>query len=60
MLTTPRAVLLGLVLIAAAVFFQPAMQHFVVPPAHAEWGQAELSTLNRIALALEKMRACRQ
>ena len=65
-LTTPKAIIIGLSLIALVVLFQPTTTQLLVTPAHAQ--SSELSRTDHkmfadgfyhIAKAIEGIRACR-
>jgi hypothetical protein len=63
MLTTPRAILFGLGLIAVAIVIQPMARNAFISPAHAEMSILDLvgieNELKRIAGAISGIEACR-
>jgi hypothetical protein len=64
MLTTPRAILIGLGLIAIAIVFQPTTRNAFITTAHAEIDGRDLRAfvsgpLESIARAINGIQACR-
>ena len=60
MLTTPRAILLGLGLIAVAIVAQPLTRNAFITPAHAELNFKDIKYLaDTITVALSGISACR-
>jgi hypothetical protein len=63
MLTTPRAILFGLGLIAVAIVIQPMARNAFISPAHAEMSILDLvgieNELKSIAGAISGIEACR-
>jgi hypothetical protein len=62
-LTTPKAVLIGLAMIALAILFQPAVSRLIISPAYAEGLDSSdfrmfSSGLSNIASAIHSIRAC--
>jgi hypothetical protein len=63
MLTTPKAILIGFSLIAAALLFQPLIGVLAIPPAQAQLKFTDFEMfdrgLTRIATSIQGIQACK-